>query len=282
MKQATKKITGKVIIAAAGPGDAELLTVKAARYLEQADVILSDRLVNPEIIRCYARKGAEVVDVGKQSGKSGSATQVSINHLMASYALQGKLVVRLKGGDVSVFSNVLDELEILSSMGIPYELVPGVTSALGAAAYAGIPLTARGYAKGVRLLTFHTPDVIPEGDWRDWASTLDTLVFYMSGQVLPELATRLHESGMPADKPLAIISQATTPYQQVRLGSIGEFLTPDHTPAFVSPTLIIVGDVVKLHPRFQWFQTEQGAGTFFPSLPGESTKQTRHQHAGNP
>jgi uroporphyrin-III C-methyltransferase/precorrin-2 dehydrogenase/sirohydrochlorin ferrochelatase/uroporphyrin-III C-methyltransferase len=282
MQYSNHPSAGKVIIAAAGPGDAELLTVKAARYLGMADVILTDRLVNPDIIRLYARKGAEIIDVGKQSGRNGSTPQPSINHQMASYALQGKLVVRLKGGDVSIFSNVLDELETLTSLGISYELVPGVTSALGAAAYAGIPLTARGYAKGVRLLTFHDPASIPAGDWKDWAHTTDTLVFYMSGQVLPQLASRLHAAGMDAGKPMAIISQATTPFQQVQLGSIGEYLSPDARPAYISPTLIMIGDVVKLHPRFQWFRSDDGAKDFFPPVPEDVFIQTEKLHAGHP
>jgi len=282
MTQHSDQHTGKVIIAAAGPGDAELLTVKAARYLERADVILSDRLVNPDIVHHYARKDAEIIDVGKQSGKAGSTPQPSINHLMAAYALQGKLVVRLKGGDVSVFSNVLDELETLRALGISYALVPGVTSALGAAAYAGIPLTAKGYAKGVRLLTFHDPETVPPGDWQAWAGTSDTLVFYMSGQVLTELAVRLHAAGMSLYKPLAIISQATTPFQQVHLGSIGEFVHPGNIPPYISPTLIIIGDVVKLHPRFQWFRGDQNPGEFFAPVSESIHPQTEIPHAGHP
>jgi uroporphyrin-III C-methyltransferase len=258
--------TGKVIIAAAGPGDAELITVKAMRYLREADVILVDRLVNPEILDRYARPGALRVEVGKQGGNDASRPQQDINHLMAAYALQGKQVVRLKGGDVSVFSNVLDELETLTSLGIPYELVPGVTSALGAAAYAGIPLTARGYSRGVRLLTFQDPQTVPAEDWQNWAQTADTLVFYMSARILPVLLTKLLDAGINPEKPLAIVSQATTPYQEVCLGTITEFQQKQKSIPHNSPSLCILGDVVNLHPRFSWFETSKEAGSVFPKL----------------
>ena len=261
---------GKVIIAAAGPGDEGLITVKAMRYLQEADVILVDRLVNPEILERYARPGAQRVEVGKQGGNDASRPQQDINHLMASYALQGKLVVRLKGGDVSVFSNVLDELETLTSLGIPYELVPGVTSALGAAAYAGIPLTARGYARGVRLLTFQDPETVPADDWQNWAHTTDTLVFYMSGRILRTLLAKLLEAGVDPAKPMAIVSQATTPYQDVCLGTITEFQLQQKAIPHNSPSLCILGDVVNLHPRFSWFEAKGVDGSVFPKLAGQA------------
>src|SRR5437868_5402235 len=136
---------GKVILAAAGPGDPELITAKAIRYLQQADVVLTDRLVSDEILKNYVNPEAEVIYVGKQCRKGFSTPQETINELIVKYAAQQKLVVRLKGGDVSIFSNVLDELETLVAHNISYEIIPGVTAALGAAAYTGIPLTARGY-----------------------------------------------------------------------------------------------------------------------------------------
>src|SRR6185437_1845076 len=140
---------GKVIFAGAGPGDPELLTVKALRWLNRADVVIADRLVSPEILRDYIPPDALLIPVGKQSHHADSTPQSVIDHLLVEHALQGKLVVRLKGGDVSIFSNILDELTALTSHRIPYELVPGVTAALGAAAYAGIPLTARGFSTAV-------------------------------------------------------------------------------------------------------------------------------------
>ena len=254
---------GKVILAAAGPGDAELVTVKTARYLQEADVVLTDRLVNKEIINRYCKKTVKFIEVGKQAGKEGSMPQVSINNLMAEYAEMGNLVVRLKGGDVSVFSNVLDELETLTNKGISYEIVPGVTAALGAAAYAGIPLTARGYAAGVRLLTFNNPTLITASEWQAWATTSDTLVFYMSAQTLSILAEKLYQAGMPADKPLAIIEQATTPVQQVKIATIAHYIHGEKNADYVSPTLVIIGEVVKLHPRFKWFDGGIGQAEFF-------------------
>src|SRR4051812_42584827 len=137
---------GKVILAGAGSGDPELITLKALRYLRQADVVLTDRLVSRQILDEYVNQKAEIIYVGKQCRRGASTPQASINELIVLYASEGKLVVRLKGGDVSIFSNILDELETLVTHQIPYEIVPGVTAALGAASYAGIPLTARGYS----------------------------------------------------------------------------------------------------------------------------------------
>jgi uroporphyrin-III C-methyltransferase len=273
------KKQGKVILAAAGPGDADLVTVKTARYLQEADVVLTDRLVNKEIISRYCRKNIQVIEVGKQAGKEGSMPQVTINNLMAEYAEKGNLVVRLKGGDVSVFSNVLDELETLTNKGIAYEIVPGVTAALGAAAYAGIPLTARGYASGVRLLTFNNPALVTEGEWIAWATTTDTLVFYMSAQTLSALAEKLFQAGMPADKPLAIIEQATTPVQQVKISNIGHYLHGEKNSDYVSPTLVIIGEVVKLHPRFKWFDGAIGQAEFFAPVKENLSEQIPNSHA---
>src|ERR1700748_1997668 len=187
---------GKVILAGAGPGDPDLLTVKAMRYLQQADVVVADRLVSPEILRDYTRPDALIIPVGKQCHNEASTPQSVISELLVTHALEGRLVVRLKGGDVSIFSNVLDELQALVSHGIPYELIPGVTAALGAAAYAGIPLTARGYSTAVRFLTGYKPDAIDDAYWNDLAHTPDTLVFYMSSTPLDAMIKRLQEAGI--------------------------------------------------------------------------------------
>src|ERR1700733_6093147 len=175
---------GKVILAAAGPGDPELITAKAIRYLQQADVVLTDRLVSDDILKNYVNPAAEVIYVGKQCRRGFSTPQVTINELLVECAAEKKLVVRLKGGDVSIFSNILDELETLVAHQIPYEIVPGVTAALGAAAYAGIPLTARGYSTAVRFLTLYKSDVVTDDYWKELAVTRDTLVFYMSAETV--------------------------------------------------------------------------------------------------
>src|ERR1700761_5485042 len=214
---------GKVILAGAGPGDPELLTLKTLRYLQKADVVIVDRLVSPEILAEYVRPDALVIPVGKQHNSDASTPQSDINQLLVTHALEGALVVRLKGGDVSIFSNVLDELETLPRHGIPYELVPGVTAALGAAAYAGIPLTARGYSTSVRLLTWYKQDILDEDYWKELARTEDTLVFYMSASPLKELVEKLIHQGMGKDKWLAVIEQATTPLQNVMSCPIHEF-----------------------------------------------------------
>ena len=171
--------SGKVILAGAGPGDPELITMKAVRYLQHADVVLVDRLVSSEIVREFVNPLAEIIHVGKQCRRGISTSQQTINELMVEHALLGRLVVRLKGGDVSIFSNILDELETLVAHDISYEIIPGVTAALGAAAFAGIPLTARGYATSVRFLTNYKSDIITDKYWEDLAATNDTLVFYL-------------------------------------------------------------------------------------------------------
>jgi len=242
---------GKVILAGAGPGDPELLTLKAARYLQLADVILTDRLVSPEILRSHANSRAEIIYVGKQCGRGTSTKQPAINSLLIEYASQGKLVVRLKGGDVSFFSNILDELQALTTHGINYEIIPGITAASGAAAYAGIPLTARDHATAVRFLTYYKSDVLNEAYWKDLAATDDTIVFYMSGEAVLNIIHKLRAHNIDASKKIALIAQATTPMQQV---FVSDIYTADEKFAqkFVSPSLIIIGKVVNLNESFAW------------------------------
>ncbi|HEY4338091.1 MAG TPA: uroporphyrinogen-III C-methyltransferase [Puia sp.] len=256
---------GKVILAGAGPGDPELLTLKTLRWLQRADVVVVDRLVSPEILAEYTRPDALIIPVGKQCSKDASTPQATINELLVTHALEGRLVVRLKGGDVSIFSNVLDELETLTQHGIPYELVPGVTAALGAAAYAGIPLTARGYSTAVRFLT----GCKPSGDaawWRDLAQTEDTLVWYMSSTPLDDMITRLVEEGIAADRWVAVIEQATTPMQQVSTWPVRQYLASAAGNRYASPTLIIIGRVAALHSSFQWLANSRSKELYFPSI----------------
>ncbi len=255
--------TGKVILAGAGCGDPELITLRAVRWLQQADVVLTDRLVSPEILERYVRSGAERVYVGKQCRRGFSTPQQSINDLLLQYALEGKLVVRLKGGDVSVFSNILDELETLVAHGIPYEIVPGVTAALGAAAYAGIPLTARGYSTAVRLLTLYQSDVLTPEAWQELAVTEDTLVFYMSSGNLEEVVTQLIRHGAGKEKWLAVIGQATTPLQEVKLTPLWDYRPDPEGRLPVSPTILMIGRVVALHARFGWKPEAPANGEYF-------------------
>jgi len=258
-----KQATGKVILIGAGPGDPELLTLKAARWLQQANVVLTDRLVSKEILEMHVGVHAEVVYVGKQCRKGESTPQASINELLVEYAQQGKLVVRLKGGDVSIFSNILDELQTLFENNIPYEIVPGITAALGAAAYSGMPLTARGYATAVRFLTYYKSDVVAEAHWKELAQTDDTLVFYMSAETVSRVVEKLTANHINKSKKLAVIEQATTPFQNVHVYHLYEDLKKLQAAAFASPSLVIIGNVVTLHEQFAWLGNSPEATEYF-------------------
>lgn len=257
---------GKVILAGAGCGDPELITVKAARYLQQADVVLTDRLVSDEILKQYVRNEAEIIYVGKQCRRGFSTPQESINDMIKEYASQGKLVVRLKGGDVSLFSNILDELQVLAENNIPYEVIPGITAATGAAAYAGIPLTARGYATAVRFLTLYKSDVVTTDYWKDLAATDDTLVFYMSSETLDEVVEKLSANNIAADKLLAVIEQATTPLQHVHISSIDNYNKNGKGQRFISPSIVIIGKVVALHEQFAWLPNNNSKEYYFKPM----------------
>jgi uroporphyrin-III C-methyltransferase len=256
---------GKVILAGAGPGDPELITVKLQRRIAEADVIIADRLVNPDIISAYAAPHAEVIAAGKKGYHEASVAQEMINQLIVAHALAGKTVLRLKGGDIAFFSNVLDELASLTEENIPYEIIPGITAASGASATTGIPLTARGYAQGVQFLSFNPNSYYSTDKWKALAHSNDTLVFYMAGQNLAGLTELLlRYSGKP-DTPMAIIEQATTIYQQVHITTLQQYTTAYAGYALSSPVLVIIGAVVNLYERFHWFDTS-AKGTIFNQL----------------
>ena len=257
------KQTGKVILAGAGPGDPDLISVKAFRYLQSADVILTDRLVSPELIEENARKDALVIYVGKQCSKGIHTPQQDINTLMVDFARQNKLVLRLKGGDASLFSNVLDELQVLVGNDIPYEIIPGISAAFGAAAYTGIPLTARGYSRGVRFLTLYDLKTVKSWQWAEWAATEDTLVFYMSGRKLQQVVEVLLKNGIDPEKGLAIVQQATTPNQKTSVFSFETLATGDLPGFEYVPTLIMIGKVVSLHHQFAWFKETGNPESYF-------------------
>jgi uroporphyrin-III C-methyltransferase len=254
---------GKVILVGAGPGDPGLLTVKAARFLQQADVVLVDRLVSPQIIEEFVSPDAEVIPVGKQCGRGASTPQSLINELIVEHALEGKLVVRLKGGDVSVFSNVLDELKALTAHQIPYEIIPGITAAAGAAAYAAIPLTAREYSTGVRFLTYYKSEILSDAYWQELAQTDDTLVFYMSAESALSVVEKLTEHKISADKLIAVVEQATTPNQQVTVSNLYEFPYQPVNRKLTSPSLLIIGRVVALHEEFKWLENGLSTEEYF-------------------
>jgi uroporphyrin-III C-methyltransferase len=258
--------TGKVIIAGAGPGDAELITIKLQKRLAEADVIITDRLVNPDIISSHANKNAPVILTGKEGFNQASYSQQEITDLIIKYALEGKKVLRLKGGDVAFFSNVLDELDALVKHSIDFEIIPGITAASGVSAYAGIPLTARNYSQGVHFITFNPNSDISVEKWKVLADTHDTIVFYMASKNLVNLATLLLQSDAPPDKPIAIIEQATTIYQKVHVSTLQNCAADFADKQFSSPSMVIVGDVVKLHQSFNWFQVKNETGTIFKEL----------------
>jgi uroporphyrin-III C-methyltransferase len=234
---------GKVYLIGAGPGDPELLTLKAARTLAQANIVLHDSLVSREVLAKVSPE-AEVIDVGKRCGKK-LLTQEEINALLVSYAASHQIVVRLKGGDPLVFGRAGEELEALRNAKIEFEIVPGVTAALGAAAAAGISLTDRRVASQVLLTTFSRG---PEGSAFDWGSVTPatTLVLYMPGPDYSEVGRRLTEAGLPADLPCVIVSDASGMQQQIRWTSVAALAAEEKLPA---PALMIVGRVATQRVR---------------------------------
>jgi uroporphyrin-III C-methyltransferase len=262
----SNQIVGKVTLAGAGPGDAELITVKLQRRLAEAEVILMDRLVNPEILELFANKQAEIVVTGKQGFNDASMSQQEINELIVQYAQQGKNVLRLKGGDVAFFSNVLDELLALEANHISFEIIPGITAASGASAYAGIPLTARGHAQGVQFLTYNPNSSYSPERWREFATSNETLVFYMAAKNIAGLAEILLRFTRKPNTPLALIEQATTVHQQVHITTLKNCEKDFKGKQFSSPSLVIIGDVVNLHERFDWLNQESQEGSVFNEL----------------
>ncbi|MCA0757730.1 uroporphyrinogen-III C-methyltransferase [Paenibacillus sp. N4] len=251
-----KSATGTVYIVGAGPGDPELITVKAMRRIQLADVILYDRLVNEELLS-YARSDAELVYCGKAPGAH-AMPQPIINKTLVDYALQGKQVVRLKGGDPFVFGRGGEEALELAEWGIPYEIVPGITSAIGAAAAAGIPVTHRGYAASFACVTGHRC----HGDnspirWDLLAHGVDTLAIYMGVSQLPAIREELLKHGKSAATPVAVIERGTTARQRTIVGTLADIHSLAVTMKISNPSLIIIGEVVRV--RDQLIHAEQQA-----------------------
>jgi uroporphyrin-III C-methyltransferase / precorrin-2 dehydrogenase / sirohydrochlorin ferrochelatase len=245
------RAAGEVTLVGAGPGDPELLTLKALRALQDADVILHDRLVPPEVLD-LARRDAVQICVGKAAGQLGS-TQEEINALLIEHAKQGKRVVRLKGGDPFVFGRGGEELQALAAARINFSVVPGITAALGAAAYAGIPLTHRDHAHSVSFVTGHAQEDDKEPDWRALAMPGATAVFYMGLARLDQIVAKLLEHGAPANRPAGIIAQGTTPQQRVITATLATLLDVAARANLESPALLVVGDVVALQSTLAWF-----------------------------
>jgi uroporphyrin-III C-methyltransferase len=228
---------GKVYLVGAGPGDPELLTVKAARVLAFADIVLHDSLVSSEVL-AKVSPSASIIDVGKRCGRK-LLTQDEINSLLVSYAASNEVVVRLKGGDPLIFGRAGEELEALRSASVEFEVVPGVTAAIGAAAAVGISLTDRRVASQILFSTFSRR---PEGNAMDWGvvTPATTLVLYMPGPDYAEVSERLYDAGLPSELPCVIVSNATSSQQQVRWTTVAKLAHEEKLPA---PALLIVGRV---------------------------------------
>ncbi|MBX9811703.1 MAG: uroporphyrinogen-III C-methyltransferase [Burkholderiales bacterium] len=244
-------LCGKVYLVGAGPGDPELLTLRAFRVLGLADAVLYDHLVNSEIVG-LARRGAQRIYVGKERSNH-TLPQHEINHLLIKLARRGHQVVRLKGGDPFIFGRGGEEIETLALCGVPFEIVPGITAASGVAAYAGIPLTHRDCAHACVFVTGHLKDGSVDLDWQALARPLQTIVVYMGLLSLPKLCQELITHGLPQTTPAAVIQQGTTAAQRVVTGTLVTLPAKVARARLKPPALIIIGEVVRLHARLAWF-----------------------------
>lgn len=243
---------GEVYLVGAGPGDPELLTFKAFRLMQQAEVVLYDRLVSEPILD-LVRRDAERIYVGKRKAQH-SMAQTDINRLLLTLAQQGKRVLRLKGGDPFIFGRGGEEIELLAEHRIAFQVVPGITAASGCASYAGIPLTHRDYAHSVRFITGHLKSGSTDLAWQELTGDGQTLVFYMGLSGLARICEQLIRHGKDAATPVALIAKGTTVDQQVHVSTLAEL--PSHVAerAIKAPTLLIIGGVVNLHRKLAWFQ----------------------------
>ena len=251
LASASPSARGFVSLVGAGPGDPELLTLRALRALQTADVILADRLVGPDIL-ARARREAEVVDVGKTAG-AGGAAQERINRLLVHHSRRGRRVVRLKGGDPLVFGRGGEEAAWLARHGVPFEIVPGITAALGCAAYAGIPLTDRRFAETLHFVTAHGADAVDNVDWQRLAGRRQTLVVYMGVAAAARVQERLLEARLPASTPAAIIENGTRAAQRVLLTDLGRLGAAVAAAGIGSPALLIIGESAAEAARLGWF-----------------------------
>lgn len=252
----TESITndGEVYLVGAGPGDPDLLTFKALRLIRQADVVLYDRLVAEPILN-LVRQDAELINVGKERSKH-LVPQESINELLIRHAKAGKRVLRLKGGDPFIFGRGGEEIESLAGENINFQVVPGITAASGCSAYAGIPLTHRDYSQSVRFITGHLKNNTCNLPWAEFVQPNQTLVFYMGLIGLPVIAESLMSYGMPKTMPIALVSKGTTREQRVICGTLESIVSLVNAAKLAAPTLIIIGNVVKLREKLNWKSEE--------------------------
>jgi len=247
--------TGEVYLVGGGPGDPDLLTFKALRLMQQADIVLYDRLVSKEVLN-LVRRDATRIYVGKTAGDH-PVTQENINQKLVDYALEGNRVVRLKGGDPFIFGRGGEEIETLAEHNIPFQVVPGITAASGCASYAGIPLTHRDHAQSVRFIAGHLRSGRMDLNWTELVQPNQTLVFYMGLNGMETICEQLKQHGLDATTPAALIEKGTSDRQQVFIGDLDSLPSIVRSAGAKAPTLIIVGHVVSLHGQLAWFKQSQ-------------------------
>ena len=252
MNKDDKLETGKVWLIGAGPGDPDLLTVKAARLIAQADALVFDHLVGSGIMD-LARPDARRINAGKEASKH-TLPQDSINQLLVDLAREGLSVVRLKGGDPFIFGRGGEELETLVASNIPFEVIPGVTAAAGCAAYSGFPLTHRDHAQAVTFVTGHLKDGSVNLDWHALARPRQTVVFYMGIGAAADICRQMINHGLPTTTPAAVVRNGTLPDQQTLLATLGTLPQRIAEARINPPALIVVGSVVNLHEKLSWFE----------------------------
>ncbi len=243
---------GEVYLVGGGPGDPDLLTFRALRLMQQADVIVHDRLVSKQVLD-LCRRDAERIYVGKERDNH-ALPQDEINMLLVKLAKEGKRVCRLKGGDPFVFGRGGEEIETLAEQGVNFQVVPGITAAIGMSSYAGIPLTHRDYSQSVTFVTGHLKDGTMNLNWNALAQPNQTVVFYMGLKGLSVICEQMIKHGRSPDTPMALVQQATTPRQKEFIGTLGTMVKVIAKEEVKAPTLIVVGEVVQLHKQFSWFE----------------------------